>query len=410
MNIKKINYLASLYENLVSFAALEDELIKLETSDDNKNFIKNISDVKYKGKIFSFLKKNPKISLQDLESQLKKEKAEDEKKEKLKESAIPPEWLPIINHLNTPEKLKVYLRALARGRNLPNLTEEVKHQLETIKNWLEENPDESIDTLTFQELFDTADEWLTETQKTETTKYEKIEIVYGPEWKNKQFNGHYITTITTENDLRLEGNLMSHCVGGYYPNVKEGSKKIFSLRSSSGKPLVTMDVSPDMYWFKQTFGYNNQQPNQLEMSMVNEWKQSLHPKDKIIELANGSEKDQIKAAQFMDYNDVKYKQIIDSFIQNGSDSGKEFLGIATENDPKDVLQALAANETLSEICYEQIYQKCSKNMSTVFNLIRNGSISSNLFRKLFDNHKKDEAILTIIASSIKMKEISLCIN
>ena len=109
MNIDSLSKFADKYEYLIVLAALEDELMKLDTSDDNKDFIKNISDVKYKGKIFSFLRKNPKLSVQELKNQLEKEKAEDEKKEKLKESAIPPEWLPIINHLNTPEKLKVKL-------------------------------------------------------------------------------------------------------------------------------------------------------------------------------------------------------------------------------------------------------------------------------------------------------------
>ena len=146
MNIKKINNLASLYENLVSFAALEDELMKLDTSEENKDFIKSIEDMKYKGKIFSFLRKNPNISLQELKSQLEKEKGEDARKEQLRESAVPTEWLAFINHLAVP-RLSVYLRGLARAKKLPVLDEKVKEQLETIKNWLQEHPDEAIDNL-----------------------------------------------------------------------------------------------------------------------------------------------------------------------------------------------------------------------------------------------------------------------
>ena len=71
-------------------------------------------DPKLKGKIFSFLKKNPKISLQDLESQLKKEKEEDEKKEKLKEGLTFSEFTgKLLNELSKHQLLR-YIPHAAR--------------------------------------------------------------------------------------------------------------------------------------------------------------------------------------------------------------------------------------------------------------------------------------------------------
>ena len=47
-----------------------------------------------------------------------------------------------------------------------------------------------------------------------------------------------------EEALKYEGRTMSHCVGGYCPDVAEGRSRIFSLRDKDGKPRVTIEVSP----------------------------------------------------------------------------------------------------------------------------------------------------------------------
>lgn len=47
-----------------------------------------------------------------------------------------------------------------------------------------------------------------------------------------------------EEALKYEGDIMQHCVGGYCPDVIEGRSRIFSLRDSSGRPHVTIEVAP----------------------------------------------------------------------------------------------------------------------------------------------------------------------
>lgn len=45
--------------------------------------------------------------------------------------------------------------------------------------------------------------------------------------------------------LRLEGDTMGHCVGGYCPDVESGRSRIYSLRDAKGYPHVTVETSPN---------------------------------------------------------------------------------------------------------------------------------------------------------------------
>jgi hypothetical protein len=47
-----------------------------------------------------------------------------------------------------------------------------------------------------------------------------------------------------EEALRYEGEQLSHCVGGYCPDVESGNSRIFSLRTEEGKPQATIEVQP----------------------------------------------------------------------------------------------------------------------------------------------------------------------
>lgn len=55
-------------------------------------------------------------------------------------------------------------------------------------------------------------------------------------------DGWNVDHVTTENDLAREGELMGHCVGGYYPQVENGSSLIYSLRDPKGHPHATMEI------------------------------------------------------------------------------------------------------------------------------------------------------------------------
>lgn len=381
-------------------AGLQEEIDKLELSPEISEFVLTINDPAVKGQVLNFLKKNKGVALGDLKAFIDNLGQKQQAKKQLQTSDIPPDILNLLNQIQS-EKLKIYIRKLFRKQQVPekiNLDD-----LKSIEHFISENADINIIDISYKDLLDLTKNWEESFTKNTSNAYEKIDTVYGPKWKNENFNGHVVVEITTHHDLQLEGGLLRHCVGGYYDKIRNKTAKIFSLRNPSGQPLVTMETSPDLFSFKQTFGYQNSQPNQLQMSMINEWKQSVHPKEKVLGLARSTDSNnKIKAAQFMDYNDPDYSQIIDELIFNENDSGKEFLGIQTENEAKDVLQALASNETLSPECYAKIYTKCSGNKSTLFSLIRNPKIPDALFKLIYEKHKKEYLILSIICSSFSV--------
>ncbi len=47
-----------------------------------------------------------------------------------------------------------------------------------------------------------------------------------------------------EDALNYEGEVLSHCVGGYCPRVISGESQIFSLRNEAGQPFATVEVRP----------------------------------------------------------------------------------------------------------------------------------------------------------------------
>jgi hypothetical protein len=409
----KYYYIFDKLNLLFKFASLENEIAKLSTSKEIIDFLLKIQDSKLKGQAFNFVKtKNPN-SVQEVElflnSILEKDKKVKELKEntlKSKESNIPDELKSIYNSITYPKLkqlilFKIEQKEITNSNNLQEKLDKISHYLQEVKR------DSSIDELkrySLDEIYKAAVEW----EKLFKVNVKDIaldnsKIVYGPTWKNPEFNGYFVYQLTTEEELKKEGSDLNHCVGGYFDKVESNGCKIFSLRNSSNKAILTIETSPDLYRFIQVFGYSNAQPNSEQTSIINEWKQSLHSKDKIIQLSNGDDDQKISSAEFMDYKDPDYKVIIDKFIENEISSNREFLG-TYENNALDILQALASNETLDPVCYDKIYEKCKKNESTIHNLVKNKNISNNLFLKILNDKKDNTIIIKIIASSFKLKE------
>lgn len=385
---------------------LINDIAALPISEEIKNFILNLNDFKLKGQAFNFINKNRDKSLLDVQNFVKELDLETQRKSKLQVSDLSDEWLNVYNNLDN-SKLKQHLKFLGRAKKLPEYKDEYKDKINKIRNYLsKDGADEDINAYSLDELYELTEDWEESLRNSLSSSYETIDIVYGPEWINSAFNGFYIVEITTEHDLRLEGKLLNHCVGGpdYFNKVLNNEIKIFSLRDPQGKPHVTIETSYNLFHFKQTFAYSNAQPSSLHQSMINEWKQTIHPEAKIIELSySDNYEEKIAAAQFMDYSNPTYAKIINEMVETEEDSGNGFYGDETQNDPKDVLQALAANNTLNEQLYEKIYNKCQNNISTIFNLVRNYKIPNNLFRKIYldtsTNSENDLKIISIIASS-----------
>lgn len=87
-------------------------------------------------------------------------------------------------------------------------------------------------------------------------------------------DGWYVTPVTTDNDLKQEGEVMGHCVGGYCGMVRSGETTIWSLRDSKGEPHVTFEMKPNgdnRYNVIQVQGKGDQTPKPEYQAYVAEF-------------------------------------------------------------------------------------------------------------------------------------------
>lgn len=395
---------------LLSLAALDDEIAKLESTSEIIDYLKSITDNKIKGQVFNFVKSKKPQSIQEVKIFEADLLSKLDQKKNLQTSDISEELMITYNQLKS-DKIKKYFRDLVKRKKII-ASNDLLNKFNKIDHFVQENlKDTDITDYDFDKLYMASVKWENSFKQAPSVEVQldNSRVVYGPNWKNNEFNGHFIYELKTEEELLKEGKDLNHCVGGYFHKLEYGIAKIFSLRTSSNNPLITIEASPDMFLFKQTFGYQNSQPNQSQKRMINEWKQSLHPKDEILNYANSYDReDRIQSAQFMDYNDPDYKNIIDAFIAKEKDSGKGFIGSETENSPKDVLQALSSNETLNEESYESIYMNAANNDSTVYNLIINSSISNDLYKHIYNrvNNRSNKYNYNIIYAFCQSRKLS----
>lgn len=79
-------------------------------------------------------------------------------------------------------------------------------------------------------------------------------------------DGHKVVQLKTDEALKREGDIMKHCVGDYCDAVKEGTSRIYSLRTPNNEPLVTIETQGGVgnVVFKQMFGHSNSDPSEKE--------------------------------------------------------------------------------------------------------------------------------------------------
>ena len=71
-----------------------------------------------------------------------------------------------------------------------------------------------------------------------------------------------------EKQLKYEGDVMGHCVGGYCPDVLEGKSRIFSLRDAKGEPHVTIEVEPSRKSLFDAHGDFEKLPPELQDQII----------------------------------------------------------------------------------------------------------------------------------------------
>ena len=85
-------------------------------------------------------------------------------------------------------------------------------------------------------------------------------------------NDRHAVDLTSMQELVLEGNLLSHCVGGYYPECFSGRSRIVSLRSADGTPSSTIEFRVQLragrgiprLTIVQHYGHRNRAPSPVD--------------------------------------------------------------------------------------------------------------------------------------------------
>lgn len=84
-------------------------------------------------------------------------------------------------------------------------------------------------------------------------------------------DGWHISQVTDAGDLRVEGNRMNHCVGGYCHSVNSGSSRIFSLRDPRNHPKVTIEMDGDSNTIRQIKANSDAMPEEELRLRLAEW-------------------------------------------------------------------------------------------------------------------------------------------
>jgi len=94
-------------------------------------------------------------------------------------------------------------------------------------------------------------------------------------------DGFKIVQLKTDAALKREGDLLKHCVGTYCEKVRKGTSVIYSLRTPSNEPLVTLEYQPESERFTQMLGLENEKPELSDQPYLIEFVEKNFPHDKM---------------------------------------------------------------------------------------------------------------------------------
>lgn len=142
---------------------------------------------------------------------------------------------------------------------------QVKHILDYLMSIEDKRELSKISKLTFKIALDKSKEW-TKSLKTESGEFEdrkEVEIL-------RQYKkGIKWVEVFGKKALEREGDLLEHCVGGYYAKVRDGECRIVSLRNSSNKPECTIELQDNR--INQIKGYKDGPINPMYSKYVEDF-------------------------------------------------------------------------------------------------------------------------------------------
>ncbi len=268
---------------MVHFAwnpGVREFLERLGASRDVIEFIDQIEDSKVQGKLANEVRKRPGIALEEVEALAGQIKKPEGRKLNEKELAAMNEvglladfrdpamknfveWITIqlVKNRNDENFLWIDPPPIARSVSYKDL----HFELAMILDWFHATHPR-IASYTFGQAARATDDWH------RAMEHRDAGFEYDGSGKvvHKFANDWTIREVTSENDLKAEGNKMGHCVDSYCERVSAGKSLIYSLRDPQNEPHATIELVEGGE-IKQIQGKQNNEPIAKYRKLIGAW-------------------------------------------------------------------------------------------------------------------------------------------
>ena len=250
-------------------------------------FIESQDDPKVQGKLANEVRKHPGITLDQIEqvagAQSKKREPNNNELnllialDVLRREGVPVDWVfsdfgewaivQLMKHRHQPKQtIESFLDAAGHIHDI----EETESLFREIRDWHQSWPQNTrrrLASFNLEQAIQASAEWHRAVAGIGTgLVYDGTgEVVH--EWDD----GWTVQTVTTPNDLTVEGNRMQHCSATYADKVAEGRCRIFSLRDPNNMPHATIELKGQEDTIVQIQGKQDKKPVKEYRKRVGEW-------------------------------------------------------------------------------------------------------------------------------------------
>lgn len=259
---------------------------------EHRQFIEGLKGTPYLGHVVNRIKKDSNVSIPELNMHLFSLKQTNQANKPTNTQ----QEIDISKNFTDPafeNWVLVQLRKIRRTANLTTNTETYEYNIplnelyqiiSQIWDWYRLNSIRDINSYDITRAKAASDVWHQtmigsgEGLIYEPTNKENVVYQFQGDDEHPDWNGWTIHKVRSPNDLKAEGNLMNHCVGGYARDVEQGRSQIFSLRDPYNKPHATIEITDNGNSVEQIQGNSNKEPKQEYKEMLRNWFESLPQK------------------------------------------------------------------------------------------------------------------------------------
>jgi hypothetical protein len=277
------------YRNIgwVRYAGTREEFLRsLGVTDDVIDYVSQ-QDALAANVYTSALKKNPQMPLGELQQlPISTEKPKDDHFSQLKQefdntfSRLTTARDPVFKRWLGVQAWKMYRQSLSDGDMpyMPVFVTSRNAKSEEVFDWylaeVRRLGDRfSLSSFSFPQAVKRSDEWhRVQAGRGAGVMYEPMKDEHVAYRFSGENQGWTVQLVKGENDLTVEGNKQSHCVGSYCEDVEEGRKIIYSLRDPFNNPHVTIEMTgSNGNTVSQIRAHANTEPADNLKALIKEW-------------------------------------------------------------------------------------------------------------------------------------------